>query len=328
MKYQIFVSFIVYVHNGEGKAARFLKTCDSYLHNNFESYEIVLVNDGSTDNTIAEVESVMKDVKGNAILINLPWKHGVEPAMTAGLHRSVGDFVFERDNLEIDFSEELLVRLYETATLGFDIVSAAPNAPLSFTSKMFYKFINRVSYVNLNMSSETIRLASRRSLNAMLNLKEKFRYRKALYLLTGYPNKSIAYEQIPGYKGTKKRVEQENIDLALDVVIGFSNIGIKAIHLLSALLFLFSIGVAGFTIYNYLFVKDIVEGWASILLFLSSVFSGLFFILGILGEYILRILNEVKGRPYYTISSIKVFSESTNTALSLEKIHNKNPIFP
>lgn len=317
MKYHIFVSFIAYVHNGEGKVATFLKASDNYLRENFDGYEIILVNDGSTDATLSEAESASGELSGNLILINLPWRHGVEPAMTAGLHRSIGDFVFERDSIELDFPLDVLSRMYEAATAGFDIVSAATDAPRPLSSRLFYRFINRVSYVNLSLSSETIRLVSRRALNAMLNLKEKFRYRKALYLLTGYQHKNVIYSPPPGYTPGGGRMLGENVDLAMDVVIGFSNIGIRAIHYLTAFWFLFSVFMAGYTLFSWLFIKDIVRGWSSIMLFFSGVFAGLFFILGILGEYILRILNEVRGRPYYTVSSVKVYSESANAAKAI-----------
>lgn len=312
MKFQVFVSFIVYVHNGGGRVAEFLKRHDAFLNRTFDSYEIIAVNDGSTDATGAEIEAVSKELGGNLILINLPWRHGVEPAMTAGLHKSVGDFVYEKDSLESDYSDDVLLGLYETAVMGHDIVSAVPDVPQPLTSRAFYKFINRVSLADLNMTSETITLVSRRALNSMLSLTEKFRYRKALYMLTGYPKKNFPYYQLPGSRPLRKRARHENIDLALDVIIGYSNIGIKTIHILSAALFLFSLGIGGWALYGYLFIGNIVEGWTTIMVFLSCVFSGLFFILGILGEYILRILDEVKGRPYYTISSVKVFSETAN----------------
>lgn len=310
MKCQIFVSLIVYLHNNEPVAGDFLRTYDAFLRENFDLYEIVVVNDGSRDNTAAAVESAMKDVGGNLILINLPWKHGVEPAMMAGLHKSVGDFVFEIDSVRTDFDPALLLELYETATGGFDIVSAVPTTASSFTSRLFYRFINRVSYIDLNMTSESVRLVSRRVLNAMLNLKEQFRYRKALYLLTGYRSTNITYTPASEAGPGSRTISGESMSLATDVIIGFSNIGIKLIHFLSAALFIFSLFIMGYTVFQYLFNKSIVRGWPTIMLFLSIVFSGLFFILGILGEYILRILAEVKGRPYYTVSSVKVFPES------------------
>ncbi len=312
MKYPVFVSFIVYARDGADKIAGFLAGCDDYLHGKFDCYEIIVVNDGSRDSTQAEVEKAARGLKGNLILINLPWRHGVEPAMTAGLHRSVGDFVYEADTIDLDCPFELFGQMYETAVLGFDIVSGASASSRSMASSLFYRFINRVSYADLNMSTETVRLSSRRALNAMLNLKEKFRYRKALYLLTGYPNRTVVYKPLPGRGGVKSRNRQESLSLALDVIIGFSNIGIKSIHFLSGLMFLFSVFIVFYTLHSYFFVENVVEGWLTIMLFLSIVFSGLFFILGVLGEYIMRILDEVKGRPYYTISSVKIFSETAN----------------
>lgn len=311
MNHKVFVSFIAYTHNGGGRVAGFLKSVDAYLSSTFECHEIIIVNDGSTDSTALEVEAASAGLNGNLILINLPWRHGLEPAMTAGLHKSVGDFVYEMDSIGTDCTDEFLLKMFEAAVTGYDIVAGVPEAAQSMTSRLFYKFINRVSYADLHMTSETVRLASRRAINAMLNLKEKFRYRKALYLLTGYPKKNLTYRS-PS-RGRSGRAWHEDLDLAFDIVIGYSNIGIKLIHFLSAALFLFSLAIGGWAIYGYFF-ENVVEGWTAIMVFLSCVFSGLFFILGMLGEYILRILNEVKGRPYYTVSSVKVFSETANAA--------------
>lgn len=310
MKNKVFVSLIAYAHNDQDAIERFLKENDEFLHGAFDCYEIIVVNDGSTDGTAEAVERAASSLRGNLILINLPWKHGVEPAMTAGLHKSVGDFVYEQESVRADFSAPFLLELYETAVTGYDIVAGVPEAAQSVSSRLFYRFINKVSYADLNMTSETVRLVTRRALNAMLALKEKFRYRKALYALTGYPRKNVVY---PGGRRGSGRVWGENMDLFFDVVIGYSNIGIRLIHFLSAALFLFSLAIGGWAFVSY-FRENVVEGWTTTMVFLSCVFSGLFFILGIIGEYVLRILDEVKGRPYYTVSSTRVFSETANAA--------------
>jgi len=319
MKCKVFVSLIAYAHNDQDRIAGFLKKHDEFLSGAFESYEIIIVNDGSTDRTSEMIEAAAKSLRGTLILINLPWKHGVEPAMTAGLHKSVGDFVYEKDSIESDYETGFLMELYETAVTGYDIVAGVPGSQ-SITSRLFYRFISSVSYAALNMTSETVRLSSRRAINAMLALKEKFRYRKALYMLTGYPRKNLFYQSSKRGAG-RSRFRGESLNLFVDVVIGYSNIGIKLIHFLSAALFLFSLGIGGWALFSY-FNENVVEGWTTIMVFLSCVFSGLFFILGIIGEYVLRILDEVKGRPYYTASSIRVFSETANTA---KAVHGAGP---
>lgn len=311
MKRKVFVSLIAYAHNDEAGIEKFLKEHDKFLSEAFECYEMIIVNDGSTDRTAGIIEKTASQLKGNLILINLPWKHGVEPAMTAGLHKSVGDFVYELESTRHDFGAGFLLELFETAVTGYDIVAGVP-AIRSVTSRLFYRFINRVSYADFNMTSETVRIVSRRAINAMLGLKEKFRYRKALYMLTGYPKKNLSYESA-GPRAKKDRFWGENLNLFGDVVIGYSKIGIRLIHFISAAMLLFSLFIGGWAFFSY-FTENVIEGWTTIMVFLSCVFSGLFFILGILGEYILRILDEVKGRPYYTIASTKVFSETANTA--------------
>lgn len=311
MKRKVFVSLIAYARNEQDRIAGFLEEHDKFLSEAFECYEIIIVNDGSSDRTAEIIEKTAQSLKGNLVLINLPWKHGVEPAMTAGLHKSVGDFVYEKESIREGCDAGFLLELYETAATGYDIVAGVPGRQ-SLSSRLFYKFINRVSYADLNMTSETVRLASRRALNAMLALKEQFRYRKALYMLTGYPKKNLYYE-VKGPKPKRERVWGENLSLFSDVVIGYSKIGIKLIHFLSAALFLFSLFIGGWALISY-FTENVIEGWTTIMVFLSCVFSGLFFILGILGEYVLRVLDEVKGRPYYTVASTKVYSETANTA--------------
>ena len=106
MNHKVFVSFIAYTHNGGGRVAGFLKSVDAYLSSTFECHEIIIVNDGSTDSTALEVEAASAGLNGNLILINLPWRHGLEPAMTAGLQVR-RDFV-TRWTIGTDYYEFLL----------------------------------------------------------------------------------------------------------------------------------------------------------------------------------------------------------------------------
>ncbi|MNC27009.1 putative glycosyltransferase [compost metagenome] len=227
--------------------------------------------------------------------------------MMAGLNKSMGDFVFEIESLDLDFDVEILYEMYKTSTSkGFDIVAAASDQT-GWKSRAFYKLINKVSYLNLSLSTETIRLVTRRALNAMQNLKEKVRYRKALYELTGYSKTLIHYKAVN--KSHTRKVNRENISTAMDVLISFSNFGLRAAHILTFSFFVFSLLMGGYALYNYFFNKSVVEGWTTLMILMSLGFAGLFFIGGVIGEYISRILIEIQNRPFYSTKSVEMYKE-------------------
>lgn len=309
MKEQVFVSLVVYARNDEKYIADSLKSFDYAMDNLFKNYEIILVNDCSDDNTLRIARNAIKDVKGDITILNLSRKHGIEHAMMAGINKSMGDFVYEIESVVIDYPLDIFSSLYKTATSeGFDIV-AASSGRVSFNSKVFYKLVNKLSYLNMSLTSESVRLVSRRALNAMLNLKEKVRYRKALYEFTGYSKKVISYEPDISIPINKKRLNRENISMALDVLVSFSNSGIKLAHYMSLLFFVFSLFMGGYALYNYLFNSYVVQGWTTIMIFISFAFAGLFFIVGIIGEYISRILVEIQDRPFYSTKSVEQYKE-------------------
>lgn len=307
MKEQVFVSLVLYAHNNEQEIEQALIQLDNTMMNHFKNYEIILVNDFSHDGTLEKAHNAINNIYGDTTIINLSRKHGVEHAMMAGLNKSMGDFVFEIESLTIDFDVELLYEMFKTSTgRGFDIVVAS-SGQAGWKSRMFYHLLNRVSYLNLSLSTETVRLVTRRALNAMQNLKEKVRYRKALYELTGYSKTLIQYEAVNKPRGRK--VNRENISLAMDALVSFSHFGLRAAHLLTVVFFIFSLFMGGYAMYNYFFNQSVVAGWTTLMILISLGFAGLFFIGGIIGEYTSRILIEIQNRPFYSTKSVEMYKE-------------------
>lgn len=307
MKEQVFVSVVLYAQNNEGEVYQTLIDVDRTMKNHFKNYEIILVNDYSLDATIEKAHSALQHVYGDTTIINLSRKHGVEHAMMAGLNKSMGDFVFEIESLSIDFNMDMLFDMFKTSTgKGFDIVAATPGAA-NWKSRIFYRILNKVSYLNLSLSTETVRLVTRRALNAMLNLKEKVRYRKALYELTGYSK--IMYQYSAVGRNVGRKVNRENISLAVDALVSFSHFGLRTAHLLTGVFFLFSLFMGGYALYNYFFNKSVVQGWTTLMIVISLGFAGLFFIGGVIGEYTSRILIEIQNRPFYSTNSVEMYKE-------------------
>ncbi|MGO4546884.1 glycosyltransferase [Paenibacillus sp. 2TAB23] len=306
MKEQVFVSVVLYAYNEQESIKNMLVQIDQTMSRYFYHYEIIVINDASNDLTLERIRSASEFLHGTLIVLNLARKHGVEKAMMAGLIKSMGDFVFELESTIMDFHLEQLIELYHTALKGSDIVVLTPSINPSWTSKLFYKIINKISYLNLDLRTESARLVSRRALNSMLNLKEKVRYRKALYSYTGYSKESIPYKTDKNKMVQVRKFNRENIGTAFDIIVSFSNLGLKFSHYLSIAFFLFSMFMGAYALYNYIFNAYVVQGWTTLMILISAGFAGLFFIVGMLGEYISRILIEIQDRPAYTTNSTEV----------------------
>ncbi|WP_141336626.1 glycosyltransferase [Paenibacillus sp. tmac-D7] len=303
MKAKVFVSAVLYVHNEQDTIKEGLSQLNLILKNSFEYYEIILVNDASQDQTLERARQASSEISGDLIIVSLARKHGIEKAMMAGLVRSMGDFVFELETTRFEYPLDIIVELYQKAL--YDIVAASPAHGIPWTSKVFYNLVKKVSYLKLDLTTETARIVSRRALNAMLNLKEKVRYRKALYSFIGYSKTVLVYESQVGRSKKRSELNRANISTAFDVVVSFSNIGLKLSHYFSIIFLLFSLFMAGYAFFNYFFNKNIVEGWTTLMILISFGFTGLFFIVGMLGEYISRILVEIQDRPFYTTQSVE-----------------------
>jgi len=312
MKEKVFVSAVVYTRNDQALAGERIKLLDDTLYGTFEHYEIIVVNDGSTDRTLERLRDISRDLNESLVVINLSREHGLEKAMMAGLIKSMGDFVFEIDSILMDFDLNRLPDMYQTALKGFDIVVLAPEINPSFASKMFYKAINKITYLNLDLKTETARLISRRALNAMLNLKEKVRYRKALYAYTGYSKTELLYNPAERKFPAKKKINRENVGTALDIIVSFSNFGLKSAHYLSIFFLFFSLFMGAYAFYNYFFNQSVVAGWTTLMILISFGFAGMFFIIGMLGEYISRIMIEIQDRPFYTVRSVEIYRPRKN----------------
>jgi Glycosyltransferases involved in cell wall biogenesis len=324
VKEKVFVSAVVYTRNEQAVAGERIKLLDDVLYRTFEHYEIIVVNDGSTDGTLERLKDTSRDLHESLIVINLSREHGLEKAMMAGLIKSMGDFVIEIDSILMDFELNRIPEMYQTALKGFDIVVLAPESNPSFTSGMFYKVINKVTYLNLDLKTETARLVSRRALNAMLNLKEKVRYRKALYAYTGYLKTELLYNSAERKFLAKKKINRENISTAFDIIVSFSNFGLKSSHYLSFIFLCFSLFMGAYAMYNYFFNQSVVAGWTTLMILISLGFAGMFFIIGMLGEYISRIMIEIQDRPFYTVRSVEILrpvnSEISELTQSLSEV--------
>jgi polyisoprenyl-phosphate glycosyltransferase len=300
-----FISIVVYLNNSEDTIKKFYSIIDEFFSYKFESFEYIFVNNACEDSTVSILNELAENTKGDTKITNLAWLHDKETAMQAGIDLAIGDYIFEFESTLIDFDIGEIWAVYNKCLEGYDIVAASSKNPLSFSSRLFYKFLNRVTYRKMELQTETFRIVSRRALNRISVSKELVRYRKALYHYSGFKTTTVYY--VPTSKTNTQNNDisiKEKFSLASNILITYSNIGTKIAGILSFTFFILTLFVMAYTILSYLLKNNIEPGWTTLMLFLSLSFSGMFFILAIISKYLNIILLEVQHKPRYMYSSL------------------------
>ena len=302
-----YISAIVYVHNHEKIIKEFLKKIDEGLQS-FSYYEIIIVNDVSCDKSIDIIHDIVPSLRTTAItIINMGFFHGLESSMRAGVDLSIGDFVYEFDDLTLSYDKNLIFKLYEKSLQGYDIVSES-NKNSHKGSKLFYKIFNRFSNYTYKLKSESFMIISRRWINRVKSMNISIPYRKAVYANCGLKSETIYYE------ANVKRINDHNQlkmrkSLAVDSLLLFTNFGYKISVFLTMIMMLVTILVTLYTVYIFV-EREPVQGWVSTMLFLSFSFFSVFLIFTILIKYATLITDLLFKKEEYVIKSIEKITNS------------------
>ena len=268
--------------------------------------EILLVNDGSTDRTL-EVMRALQQRDLRITLLDLSRNFGKEIAMSAGFDHAAGDAVIVID-ADLQDPPELIPQLVAEWRNGYDVVYARRVARdgetllKRATAGMFYRVIQAVSRVKIPTDTGDFRLLSRRAVDALRSLKEQHRFMKGLFSWIGFPQKEVTYRRDPRFTGKSKWNYWRLWNFAIEGITSFTIAPLKAATYLGVLVAAAAFLFAGFIIYKTLVYGDPVKGYPSLMvvvLFLGGI--QLIFI-GILGEYLGRTFDEVKGRPLYLVN--------------------------
>lgn len=300
-----FISLVVYLKNDEERITPFYKMVINLMKGNFLNYELIFVNDNSSDNTMKVLKDISKQQADSITIVNLNASHGVETAMLAGVDNAIGDFVFEFDSTVLAYDANSILDAYKTALAGYDIVSCGPENSQKIGSGLFYWLFRRYSDEHFSFKTEWFRLLSRRAINRINQLGNLIVYRKAAYYNCGLDTKHICVKQNKEEQVYKRGNFEERLTLAKNAILLFTNVGARLSFGLSAIMIIFSIAVGVWALWVRLASVGVVEGWTAIMVFLSLSFSGLFILLTFLLEYVSLILKLQIKQQNYTIKGIE-----------------------
>lgn len=302
-----FVSLVVYLHNDERRIKSFLNEIYTTISHSFEQYEYVFVDDACDDSTMDIIRNFIVEEKIEALVsvIHMGFCQGKEASMNAGRDVAIGDFIYEFDDVVVDYPKELIFDTYQRLLEGYDIVAACANSKQRFTSKLFYNVFNKFSRGSGIIGAESFRIISRRAVNRIKSMGSYIPYRKAIYANCGLNTDIIKYECLNSERLKQKNAFKERKSLALDSFIYFTNIMEKISAVVSGVFLLLTVVMLTYTAIDYFTDKGIAEGWASTMGFMSLGFFGVFALLTIILKYLSVMLNLIFRQQKYLVSDIE-----------------------
>ena len=303
-----FVSLVIYLHNSAEYLRKFMDTVIPVFEKNFEQFEIVCVNDACTDHTIELLKEYVEDNHLTAMVnvVHMSFFQGLESAMNAGRDISIGDFVYEFDDIFVDYEPNLIIDVYQKLLEGNDVVSASSKGKLRLTSRLFYALYNRTSRGKGKIGPETFRIVSRRAINRIKSMGQYIPYRKAVYHNCGLKTATINYDSAQKDVRIKnKTIASERTSLALDSFIYFTNALERISAIISGVFLFFIVAMALYIIHDAISASRPVEGWLSTMGFLALGFFGVFVLLTIILKYLSVLLNLIFKQQRYLVADIE-----------------------
>lgn len=309
------LSVVLPAYNEElmvGKACRILS---GILHNAGIGYELVVVDDGSEDNTWVEIQKAGKKDK-NIMGIHFSRNFGKESAVFAGLVQAAGDVVAVMD-CDLQHPPQTLLEMYRLWEEGYEVIEGVKTSrgKESLLHKksagVFYDIMTKATGVNMQNASD-FKMMDRKAVDAILSMPERNMFFRATSSWVGFKTASVEFEVQERTAGESKWSTWSLIKYAFTNIVAFTTLPLQFVTVGGAVCFLFSMILGIYSLVQY-FTGHAVEGYTTILIVLLLIGSAVMMSLGIIGYYISRIYEEVKRRPRYIISKIVRGSEDISS---------------
>lgn len=300
------LSIVLPSYNEEQNISNTAQVLSGLLEQEQIDYELIFVSDGSRDNTYQEIlkaSALNPRIKG----VQFSRNFGKEASIFAGLQLAVGDAVIVMD-CDLQHPPSVIPQMWNLWNAGYEVVEGIKTSRgrESFLHKcfagFFYKIMSGLIKMDMNASSD-YKLLDRKVVDVLLNLPEKNTFFRALTFWAGFKTVSVEYEVQERIYGESKWSFFSLMRYAVTNVTSFSTLPLQLVTVLGMISILFSLVLAVQTLVKYL-SGTAVEGFTTVILLILIIGGFIMLSLGIIGHYIARIYDEVKGRPRYIISQM------------------------
>ena len=322
------ISIVVPVFNEQENVKMFYQEICKYMEPLGYAYELIFIDDGSGDDTARILKLLaQQDTRVKAVFLARNFGHQV--ALTCGLDYAGGDAVITMDG-DLQHPPALVPVLLQQWEEGFEVVqtirvdTAGVSGFKKFTSSMFYRLINAMSDVHIAAGGSDFRLLDRKAVQTFQRFKEQARFIRGIIGDMGYRQTQVKFVAPERFAGKSKFSPRKMLSFALDGITAYSKLPLRFAFYLGLLLGMFSFGLTLDVVYTRLFTTDAVPGWATITASILLLGGVQLVGLGIIGEYIGRIFEEVKQRPLYWVRAELVAEQNRSHNNLKYHQHNDN----
>mgnify|MGYP002510205129 FL=1 len=300
------LSIVLPAYNEKQNIANTAKVLSGLLEEKGIDYELVFISDGSKDGTFDEIIKAAEEnprIKGAEFSRNF----GKEAGIFAGLELTAGDAVIVMD-CDLQHPPEVIPRMWELWKEGAEVVEGIKisrgkeSLPHKLSAGLFYKIMSKLIKVDMNASSD-YKLLDRKVVDVLLTLPERNTFFRALTFWVGFRTETVEYEVQERQYGESKWSFWSLMKYAVSNATSFSTLPLQLVTVMGLVSILFSVGLAVQTLVKFL-MGTAVEGFTTVILLILIIGGFLMLSLGIIGHYIARIYEEVKGRPKYIIRRV------------------------
>lgn len=300
------LSIVLPAYNEEQNIGNTTEVLSNTLEQAGIDYELVFVSDGSTDATYEEIVKASQKntrIKG----VRFSRNFGKEAGIFAGLRMTTGDAVIVMD-CDLQHPPQIIGEMWRLWQQGYEVVEGVKShrgtesLAYKLSAGLFYKIMSKLMKMDMNASSD-YKLLDRKVVDVLLELPERNTFFRALTFWAGFRTTTVEYEVQERAYGTSKWSLISLMKYAITNATSFSTLPLQLVTILGVFSILFSVVLGIQTMIRY-FMGNSVEGFTTVILLILIIGGFIMLSLGIIGHYLARIYEEVKGRPKYIISEV------------------------